>query len=112
MNQETRLPPNVAAALGELKPALVDLYGERLRGVYLYGSHARGDFHADSDVDVLIVLVGPVVPGEEINRYSTIRADICLRYDLVISTLPVAEDWFNQQIEPLYQNVVREGVPV
>jgi hypothetical protein len=36
MGQRKReLPPEVAAALGELKAALADIYGERLRGVYL-----------------------------------------------------------------------------
>ena len=112
MDQQRELPPNVAAAVAELKAALSELYGERLRGVYLFGSYARGDFSKDSDVDVLIILSGPIGPGEEIDRYSMIRAALCLRYDLVISTVPVAEDWFDQQLEPLYQHVVREGVAV
>lgn len=45
-------------ALLELKQALVQMYGERLEGIYLYGSYARGDFTQDSDVDVLVVLRG------------------------------------------------------
>jgi len=35
---------SVRLALEELKGALVELYGERLGGFYLYGSYARGDF--------------------------------------------------------------------
>ncbi len=104
------LPSKVAAAPSELNAALAELYGERLRGMYLHGSYARGDIHAASDVDVLIVLKGPVVAREEIDRYSKLRAEICLQHNLVISTVPVAEDWFNQQAEPLYQSVVREGI--
>ena len=42
--------------LKELKQALQAIYGDRLRGLYLYGSYARGEEIEDSDVDVLIVL--------------------------------------------------------
>ena len=31
------------------------LYGDELEGVWLYGSRARGDNKADSDLDVLVV---------------------------------------------------------
>lgn len=112
MDRKRRLPSNVEAALAELKAVLTDLYGKRLRGLYLFGSYARGDFREDSDVDVLIVLAGDVNPGAEISRSNQIVSDICLRYDLLISTVPTAEDWFNRQIEPLYGNIRREGVPV
>lgn len=110
--RKLKLPQNVEAALAELKVALRNLYGERLRGIYLFGSYARGDYREDSDVDVLIVLAGAVRPGEEINRYSRIVAEISLHHDLLISTVPVAEEWFRQQVEPLYENVMREGVAV
>jgi hypothetical protein len=36
--------PNVSHAWEELKQAIVKIYGERLSGVYLFGSYARGYF--------------------------------------------------------------------
>ncbi len=42
--------------LNEVKQGLKRLYGDRLRGVYLFGSYARGEADAESDVDVLILL--------------------------------------------------------
>ncbi|MCH6573795.1 MAG: nucleotidyltransferase domain-containing protein [Bacteroidetes bacterium] len=48
--------PSVQAALGEARAALERLYGDRLVKVILYGSHARGEAHEESDVDVLFVL--------------------------------------------------------
>ena len=58
--ERAKLPQIVQTALKELKDALQDLYGERLRGLYLCGSYARGTAHWDSDIDVLIVLAGSV----------------------------------------------------
>ena len=104
------LPQDVHAALVELKEALSRLYGSRLRGAYLYGSYARGDFREDSDVDVLIVLEGPVKASEEIRRYNDVVSDICLRYDLLISTLPVAEETFQKGPRSFLEPVQREAV--
>ena len=53
--------PSVQAALGEARAALERLYGDRLVKVILYGSHARGEAHEESDVDVLFVLQGDFV---------------------------------------------------
>jgi predicted nucleotidyltransferase len=39
-----------------LKQALLDRYGDRLRGILLYGSRARGDFGPESDYDVVVLL--------------------------------------------------------
>jgi predicted nucleotidyltransferase len=63
------IPQSVRLALEELKGALVEVYGERPEGVYLYGSYARGDFTEDSDIDVLLVLKGNVKPGAEITEF-------------------------------------------
>jgi predicted nucleotidyltransferase len=48
----------------ELDGGLRKLYGERHRGVVLYGSHARGEADEGSDVDLLLLLEGQV--GREI----------------------------------------------
>ncbi len=42
--KQNPIPRKVWEALNELKAELLRTYGERLRGLYLYGSYARGDF--------------------------------------------------------------------
>ena len=32
------------------------IYGVHVRQIILYGSYARGDFHPDSDVDIMILV--------------------------------------------------------
>jgi predicted nucleotidyltransferase len=46
-------PKSTRLALKELKQLPSEIYGERLSGIYLYGSYARGDFHSRSDVDTM-----------------------------------------------------------
>lgn len=106
------IPHEVGLALAELKHALHTIYGDRLQGVYLYGSYARGDFHAGSDVDVLVVLAGLVRPAKEIDRVSEAVADIGLRYDLLLAIYPTSVDWLVERQSPFFKNVRREGVPL
>lgn len=107
------LPPEVAAALSELKATLTALYGERLHGVYLYGSYARGDFAPESsDIDVLLVLAGEVSPGDELGCYNDVVSAICLRHGLLISTYAVPIRWLTERRDPFFENVRREAVAV
>lgn len=47
---------DVAGALRRFAADLRAHYGERLRGLYLFGSRARGDHTPESDVDVVVLL--------------------------------------------------------
>ena len=52
-------PPDdatVAKALQEFAALVRAHYGERVRGLYLFGSRARGDHTPESDADVAVVL--------------------------------------------------------
>lgn len=97
--------------LDDLKQEVEALYGERLKKIILYGSWARGDATEDSDIDVLIVLEGEVVPGEEIDRLIDVITDINLEYGVLVSVYPVSEEGYSTINSPLLMNVRREGVP-
>jgi len=105
-----QLPFGIQQALEDLRKTLENVYQERLRGLYLYGSYARGDFHPDSDVDVLVVLEGQVHPSQEIDRISDLVADICLAHHVLIATFPVPEEWLRVRKSPLFEQVRREGI--
>jgi len=110
--QRHPLPAPVRAALGELKAALAALYGERFKGLYLYGSFARGTATADSDVDVLIALDGDPKPYTESDRLSALLADLCLKHDVLIASYPVPQAWLQERHDPLFESIRREGVLV
>jgi predicted nucleotidyltransferase len=63
---------------------LVEIYGDRLRGVYLYGSAARDQLTPDSDIDIAVIL--DVIPDRfaEHERTSQLGADLSLAYDTVV----------------------------
>ena len=96
----------------ELRARLNGLYGERLAHVILFGSQARGDAVSGSDIDVLVVLKGPVSPGREIARTGGITSSLSLRHDIVISCTFVSVDRYETEKSPLLLNIHREGVPV
>lgn len=104
MDEEAR------STLSELGQCLESLYGPRLIGMVLFGSRARGDHTPDSDVDLLVVLEGPVSPGEEIARTAGAVSSLSLRSGLVISCTFMDEDRYLHRAGPLLRNVRREGI--
>ncbi len=81
------------------------------RIVTMYLDYA-GDAQAGSDIDVLVVLAGPVKPAEEIRRTIRIVADLSLAQDVVLSCMFVSVDDYDHGGSPLLRNARREGVDV
>ncbi len=88
------------------------LYGDRLRRILPYGSHARNEATAASDIDLAVVLAGEVLPGKEIDRMIDIITDINLEHGVLLSVYPVAEDRYLHADSPLLINLRREGIAV
>jgi predicted nucleotidyltransferase len=106
------IPDALRPLLSELKGRLQALYGDRLDRLVLYGSQARGDTHAESDVDVLVVLHGPVNPGQEIRRMSDVRVEMELDFDVALSLLPASTDQVETQPTQWLKNVRQEGTQI
>ena len=98
--------------LTKLRHRLEELYGPRLVRLILYGSQARGDAEPGSDIDVLVVLEGPVSPIEEIHRASEIVAGLSLEYDEVISCMFVDQERLAIEDISLLLNIRREGITI
>ncbi len=95
----------------DLHAELDRVYGDRLKGVYLYGSYARGDARWDSDIDVAVVLAGEVKRGDEINRTGDLISDICLREDCIILAMFISEEELRERPYALFRNIAAEGIP-
>jgi predicted nucleotidyltransferase len=87
------------------------LYGDKLKQVLVYGSCARDEATAESDIDLAVVLAGDVIPGKEIDRMIDIITDLNLEYGVLLSVYPVSEENYQNINSPLLMNIRREGVP-
>jgi predicted nucleotidyltransferase len=98
--------------LGEVRRRLEKAYGRRLQAVVLYGSQARGEAGPQADVDLLVVLDGPVDAPTEIARTEHDIAEISLSNNVVVSCVFVSRDQYEGERSPLLINIRREGVAV
>jgi uncharacterized protein len=106
------MKPDIQKILVELRQHFEAIYGDRMVNMLLFGSQARGDATSESDIDIMIVLKGPVKPGKEINRTSEIRAELSLKNDVVISCVFMSAERYTIEQSPLILNVHREGIAV
>ena len=83
-----------------------------IKSAYLYGSYARGDYHAESDVDILLTAD---LTQQEIERrcmeIARISSAVSLAHDITVSVSVKPEKNFLDftPVLPFYQNVLREG---
>ena len=88
------------------------LYGERLRGVYLYGSAARDQLTPDSDIDIAIVLDEIPSRFEEHERTSQFGSDVSLEYDTLVTFLFISQADFKEGVFTIHRVIKREGILV
>ena len=80
--------------LQEIKKRLQNSYGDRLKGVVLYGLEARGDVSEDSDIDVLVLLDGPIRLWKELHTIIHSLYSLNLSCGRPISAKPVDAESF------------------
>jgi len=96
----------------QVKAHLNEVYGEGIKKVILYGSHARGEATEDSDVDVL-VLIDPSLNRREVDdSLSDLLYDMLLDEGELVSVIVLSEDHFENHNLPFMLNVRKEGVPI
>jgi predicted nucleotidyltransferase len=97
--------------LRQVRPRLAKVYGDRLRGVVLFGSEARGNAETDSDIDILVLLEGPVDVGEEITTLVNALYPLQLKLpDRPIHALPADANDFERERFFFYRSVKEEAV--
>jgi predicted nucleotidyltransferase len=98
--------------LSRCRQVLARHYGNRLRAILLYGSSAWGDAAPESDVDLLVVLDGPVDVVAEARHLTDLLYPVQLECDRYVSAKAASADEYRRGRLQLYRNVQREGVPV
>ena len=90
---------------------LEQIYGKRLRGVYLYGSAARGQLTPDSDIDIAVILDLITDRFDEHERISQLASDMSLEHDTLVSFLFVREADYQKGRFAVHRIIKEEGIP-
>ena len=100
-------------ALIRMSKDLKDVYGEYLVKIVLYGSYARGEQTAESDVDIAVILKDGNT--EKMHEEMT---DIVVDYELdqgvTLSVIQIESEQFREwnKTLPFYQNIDQEGIVI
>lgn len=81
--------------------------------VLLYGSRARGNFHKDSDWDILVILNKPKI---EQNDYDEVVYPLtALGWkigEMIIPVVYTREEWQQNSFTPFYKNVEQDSIVI
>ncbi|HKM20690.1 MAG TPA: nucleotidyltransferase domain-containing protein [Lachnospiraceae bacterium] len=92
-----------------------EYYGEQLDKIYLYGSYARGDYDAESDIDIVAIVKESREEAEkQLKKVWDESFEIAYDYDVIISPTVIPYEEFEKMKEvlPYYRSIWREGVEI
>lgn len=106
---------NIKLIIEEFVIRVKECLGSDIESIVLYGSYARGDFNAQSDLDIMILVRSS---DRDIKQYENqiydCAFDLELQYGKVISPVIKNRQFFEYWSDtlPFYRNIVEEGVRV
>jgi len=110
--------PAMVSTMNPIDQSVLSAFAARIRqslphaALWAFGSRARGDATAESDLDICVV-----VDHLDRSTRSLIRQvawEIGFANDVVITTVKYSKDAFEKgpsSVSPLVQSVLREGIP-
>ena len=99
--------------LGEVYRFCNPIFQNAVQDAFLYGSYARGDQHAESDVDILLTVD---MDQREIAKcrsaVAAVTSDLSLKHDITVSVTVKPLEQFRRfaDVLPYYKNVLGEGI--
>ena len=109
------IPENINLVLQKFINGVQEILGDNLEKIILYGSYARGDYNASSDIDIMILTN---LDNEELEEYKTKIWDYSYdieeenNFEIKLSSLIKNINDYEERVNvvPCFRNVQREGV--
>ena len=102
LTQGDRLP------LAEVVAALQAGLGERLISIVLFGSRARGDAHADSDWDLLVIARD--LPQKTLARHLWLKNMLPVSWRGAVAVIAKTPEEFTARLPSLYLDIALDGL--
>ncbi len=98
------------AALDDCAARLHQAVGDKLMGLWLFGSKARGDFDPDSDIDLLVII--KTKDWDVWHAIRQIAARCSLEYDVLFNTHILDRARWEKEVRyqgTLWREIQRDG---
>jgi len=104
---------DVSELLKEAVAEIRRVAGDSLRKIILFGSVARDDYSAESDVDIMVLLDADENEIVELDSMMDAGSyELSLKYDRLLSIFLKSSSQFHKYIDvlPFYSNVQNQGI--
>ena len=109
----SKIPSTITAVTEELRYNTQAILGEKLRKIIIYGSYARGDYKAYSDLDIMVLADYDESEERDLQEaIYKISSHASLEHDITVSMYLNNDNLFRSRlhVSPYYRNVILEGV--
>ena len=104
-----KLQKRYQRAVDDFLKRVLEQYRNRIEGLILFGSVARGEAKEDSDIDILVIWRGNESEGWR--AMTGLAFDVLLDEGVYISVKVISEGDLKGE-NPFIKNVMREGIKI
>jgi|GEM_PF-1637443 len=98
---------NIVNIIKKINRLIKDNYSG-FKGVYLYGSFARGENRADSDIDIAAIFPAPLILSERMKLWELI-SKIEAEYNIILDIHPMSDKELEKN-PVFYNQIVNKGI--
>ena len=90
---------------------LREIFGSNIIEIILYGSVARKEADAESDIDIAVIIENSQHDDQR-EKFMFWNSEMDMKYDRVFSIIDIEQEKLNKwgNVLPFYKNIMKDGV--